>query len=350
MVKLDVHSGGTTCPVYIGQGLLPRAGELLKTHAPAVRRWAVAADESVAARCGGAVLASLRAAGLSADIYPVSAGEAAKTPEAWLTLCERLTADGLHREDGLVSLGGGACGDMVGFAASTLFRGVTLAHLPTTLLAQCDSALGGKTALNLPQGKNLLGTFRQPALVVSDTACLATLPKRQLASGMAEVIKCGCIGDDTLLDAAERTPDDAAWEDVVSRCCRVKAALVEADPYDRRERRLLNFGHTFGHAYEALGGFSAYTHGEAVAAGMVKILRWQIANGYGGAALLTRLEALLPRYGLPTDIPCDDSELRSYLTRDKKSDGAAVTLALAEKPGQGRLVTVPLSSLWEVRV
>ena len=186
--------------------------------------------------------------------------------------------------------------------------------------------------------------------MVSDTACLATLPPRQFASGMAEVIKYGCIADASLLDAAERgvsADDGPALASLAARCCRSKAVLAEQDPYDRGVRHLLNFGHTFGHAYEALGGFETYTHGEAVAAGMIRVLRWQLAHGYGGEALLARLTRLLPRYGLPLDIPCDETALRCWLTRDKKAEGDQVTLALAEKAGQGRLVTVPLASLWE---
>ena len=346
MEQLTVQGNG----VYIGPGALLRAGGLLRQHVPAVSRWAVAADESVAALYGDAALSALHSAGLAAELYLLPAGERAKTPEVWLSLCRRLVSDGFHRGGGIVSLGGGTCGDMAGFAASTLLRGVALAHLPTTLLAQTDSAIGGKTGLDLPEGKNLLGTFCPPALVVSDTACLATLPPRQFASGIAEVIKYGCITDASLLDAAERgisADDGPALAALVARCCRSKAELVAQDPYDRGLRHLLNFGHTFGHAYEALGGFETYTHGEAVAAGMIRVLRWQLAHGYGGEALLDRLTRLLPRYGLPLDIPCDETALRRWLTRDKKAEGDQVTLALAEKAGQGRLVTVPLASLWE---
>ena len=346
MEQLTVQGNG----VYIGPGALLRAGGLLRQHVPAVSRWAVAADESVAALYGDAALSALHSAGLEAELYLLPAGERAKTPEVWLSLCRRLVADGFRRGGGIVSLGGGACGDMAGFAASTLLRGVALAHLPTTLLAQTDSAIGGKTGLDLPEGKNLLGTFCPPALVVSDTACLATLPPRQFASGMAEVIKYGCIADASLLDAAERgvsADDGPALTSLAARCCRSKAVLAEQDPYDRGVRHLLNFGHTFGHAYEALGGYAAYTHGEAVAAGMAQMLRWQIGHGFGGDFLLARLERLLPRYGLPTAIDCDRDALRRLLPRDKKAAGAHITVVVVERPGQGRLEEVPLESLWE---
>ena len=185
MEQLTVQLPSAAYPVYIGRGLLARTGALLREAAPAAR-WAVVADETAAGLYGGAVLDSLRAAGLDAALYPVPAGEHAKTVPVYEELCRRILRDGFDRTCGVVSLGGGACGDLAGFAAATLLRGVALAHLPTTLLAQADSAIGGKTALDLPEGKNQLGAFWQPSLVLSDPACLATLPPRQLSSGMAE--------------------------------------------------------------------------------------------------------------------------------------------------------------------
>ena len=175
MEQLTVQLPSAAYPVYIGRGLLARTGALLREATPAAR-WAVVADETAAGLYGGAVLDSLRAAGLDAALYPVPAGEHAKTVPVYEELCRRILRDGFDRTCGVVSLGGGACGDLAGFAAATLLRGVALAHLPTTLLAQADSAIGGKTALDLPEGKNQLGAFWQPLLVLSDPACLATLP------------------------------------------------------------------------------------------------------------------------------------------------------------------------------
>lgn len=349
MEQLRAQLNGTECTVYVGAGLLGRTGGLLRDALPAVRRWAVAADETVCALYGETVLASLRAAGLAAEVYLLPPGEAAKTPEAWLHLCRAILRDGFDRSCGVVSLGGGGCGDAAGFAAAALLRGVTLAHLPTTLLAQADSALGGKTALDLPEGKNLLGAFHQPSLVVSDTACLATLSPRQFSSGMAEVIKTGCVADSALLDAAERglSPEDTeALTAVIAGCCRAKLRLVRGDVEDRGARRLLNFGHTFGHGYEAAGGFSTYTHGEAVAAGMCRTLRWQAAHGCDGS-LLPRLEKILTKYRLPTALDCDDAVLRRYVQRDKKTAGGRVTLAIVQRAGQGELLSLPLDALWE---
>lgn len=345
MEQLTVSLQTTAYPVYIGRGLLDRAGQLLRGSSSAAR-WAVVADETAAALYGPALRDSLRAAGLTAALYPVPAGESAKTLPVYEDLCRRILRDGFDRTCGVVSLGGGSCGDLAGFAAATLLRGVTLAHVPTTLLAQADSAIGGKTGLDLPEGKNLLGAFWQPSLVLSDTACLATLPPRQLSSGMAEVIKCACIADAPLLDALEE-PSHLDLEKLVAACCRIKARCVAADERDSGPRRLLNFGHTFGHAYEAAGGYRTYTHGEAVAAGMAQMLRWQIAHGLGGDFLLARLERLLAHYGLPAAIDCGGDTLRRYLTQDKKTAGACITVVVVERAGEGRLEEVPLSSLWE---
>lgn len=256
-----------------------------------------------------------------------------------------MLADGFTRADGIVALGGGVAGDLAGFLAGTILRGVPLVQMPTTLLAQVDSSVGGKTGLDLPEGKNLIGCFYQPRLVLADTACLATLPRRQLSSGMAEVIKCGVIGDEEILRHLEAAAKpNLPW--LVARCCRYKAAVVARDERDGGDRRLLNFGHTFGHAYEAAGGYDAYTHGEAVAAGMMQMLRWQVSHGLGGQELLDRLTPLLERWGLPVRLPWDGAA--DYLARDKKRAGDQVTIAVAQRAGAGRLMAVPLASLLEV--
>ena len=255
-----------------------------------------------------------------------------------------LLADGFTRQDGIAALGGGVTGDLAGFIAGTLLRGVALAQLPTSLLAQVDSSVGGKTGLDLPEGKNLIGCFYQPRLVLADTACLVTLPRRQLSSGMAEVIKCGVIGDEAILHHLETAEQpNLPW--LVARCCRYKAAVVSRDERDGGGRRVLNFGHTFGHAYEAAGGYDTRTHGEAVAAGMMHMLRWQVRHGLGGGQLLERLAPLLRRWDLPTRLPWDGAA--DYLARDKKRGGDGITIAVAERAGQGRLLTVPLAALME---
>ena len=316
MRQINVSLGQRSYPILIGPGLLGRAAERLS--ALPVKRWAVVADETAA---------SLYAGSLGLPVYAFPAGEGSKC----LAVYE--------------SLGGGVAGDLAGFLAGTILRGVPLVQMPTTLLAQVDSSVGGKTGLDLPEGKNLIGCFYQPSLVLADTDCLGTLPRRQLSSGMAEVIKCGVIGDEEILRHLETAAKpDLPW--LVERCCRYKAAVVARDERDGGDRRLLNFGHTFGHAYEAAGGYDSYTHGEAVAAGMMQMLRWQVSHGLGGQELLDRLTPLLERWELPVRLPWDGAA--DYLARDKKRAGDQVTIAVAQRAGAGRLLTVPLASLLEV--
>lgn len=340
-VTVPLPQGGY--PVHIQPGALRQTGALL---APlGIDRWAVTADETVAALYGGAVLDSLRSAGLSGQLLTFPAGEAHKTPETWLSLCRQLAQEGFTRSDGLLALGGGVTGDMAGFVAACYQRGMALAQLPTTLLSQVDSAVGGKTAVDLPEGKNLLGAFYQPRLVIADPDCLTTLPRRELRCGMAEVIKYGFIQDAALLDALETdTPD---WAAIIARCLSIKAALVAADERDTGARRLLNFGHTFGHAYEAAGGYGAYTHGEAVAAGMAAMLRWQLRRGDAVSEAYHRLLALLERWGLPAFLPVAAEELADYMKQDKKREGETLYAVLLRSAGNACVEDVPLAALLE---
>ena len=340
-VTVPLPQGGY--PVHIQPGALRQTGALL---APlGIDRWAVTADETVAALYGGAVLDSLRSAGLSGQLLTFPAGEAHKTPETWLSLCRQLAQEGFTRSDGLLALGGGVTGDMAGFVAACYQRGMALAQLPTTLLSQVDSAVGGKTAVDLPEGKNLLGAFYQPRLVIADPDCLTTLPRRELRCGMAEIIKYGFIQDAGLLDALET--DTPNWTAIIARCLTIKAALVAADERDTGARRLLNFGHTFGHAYEAAGGYAACTHGEAVAAGMAAMLRWQLRRGDGVQVAYDRLLALLERWELPCTMPFDTETVSRYLARDKKCAGDTLHAVLLRAIGDAYVEGVPLAALQE---
>ena len=314
METLQVALGRRSYPIHIGGGLLEQAEELLRPLG--VGRWVIVCDDTGAALYGAPL--------------------ARRT--GWPLV--RMSALSVN-----APTGGGVTGDLAGFAAATLLRGVALVQAPTTLLAQVDSAVGGKTGLDLPEGKNLLGCFYQPRMVLADTVCLATLPRRQLACGMAEVIKYGCIADEELLTRLEQQEPD--WPRIIRRCLACKAALVAQDERDEGPRRLLNFGHTFGHAMEALGG-GRYTHGECVAAGMMEMLRWQTAHGSDQTAMLARLGALLERYDLPRkldDLP--EAAWRQYLLRDKKRSGGEMTIAVLERPGHGVLWSVTPEELLE---
>lgn len=328
-------------PVHIAAGLLEKTGE--KVSSLSCRRWAVIADETVAALFGEKVLDSLRAAGLDGELLTFPAGERSKTPETWLALCRELAQRDFTHQDGVLALGGGVTGDMAGFAAACYQRGMPLVQLPTTLLAQVDSAVGGKTALDLSEGKNLLGAFYQPRMVLVDTDCLATLPPREYRSGVAEVIKYGMIRDADILTELESAKPD--WAALTGRCLQVKAALVAEDERDAGARRLLNFGHTFGHTYEAAGGYKTCTHGEAVAAGMAEMLRWQLRRGDDVVAAYDRLTALLERYDLPTHMDCAPEVLRRHMAQDKKREGAALHAVLLRGIGDAYVETVPFSVL-----
>ena len=329
--------------VVIEPGLLTRLGTMA-AELGLGRRAAVISDDAVFALYGAAAEKALTDAGFQVDHFLFPHGEQQKTLSTYGQVLNFLCGRRFTRSDFLVALGGGVVGDLAGFAAATVLRGVDFVQIPTTLLAQVDSSVGGKTGLDLPEGKNLIGCFYQPSLVLADTDCLETLPRRQLSSGMAEVIKCGVIGDEEILRHLEAAAEpELPW--LVERCCRYKAAVVARDERDGGDRRLLNFGHTFGHAYEAAGGYDSYTHGEAVAAGMMQMLRWQVSHGLGGQELLDRLTPLLERWELPVRLPWDGAA--DYLARDKKRAGDQVTIAVAQRAGAGRLMAVPLASLLE---
>lgn len=341
-MTLTVSLSENSYPVHIRRGLLSHAGESLASLG--IRRWAVVSEETVAPLYGGAVVESLKKAGLSGELVTFSAGESCKTPETWLHLCRQLARRGFSRADGIAALGGGVTGDLAGFVAACYQRGLPLAQLPTTLLAQVDSAVGGKTAVDLPEGKNLLGAFYQPRMVLVDPDCLATLPERELRCGVAEVIKYGFLGDAALLDMLEAdTPD---WATIIQRCLCLKAALVAADERDTGSRRLLNFGHTIGHACETAMGYTL-THGEAVAIGMAATLRWQLHRGDDVRPAYDRLLSLLRRWRLPEELPGKPTMLAEYMSKDKKREGEILHMALLRDLGDACVEDVPLKALLE---
>jgi len=249
----------------------------------------------------------------------------------------------------LVALGGGVVGDLTGFAAAVLLRGVPVVQVPTTLLAQVDAAIGGKTAVDHPVGKNLIGAFHQPCLVLADVGVLGTLPRRELLAGLAEVVKYGVIGDATLFASLEADParvltiDPTALVPMVAACVRQKAAVVAADEREERgDRAVLNFGHTVGHALETVTGYGRLLHGEAVAVGMVAAARVSHALGACDAATVDRIRALLGRLGLPAELPSDvaKSALGAAMQADKKSTGGQIRFVAVERVGRVKLVSL----------
>ena len=287
-------------------------GALLASHLRG-RHALIVSDSQVAPLYAQRVQAALAAARPDAKIalHVFEAGEASKTLANFSGVIDALAALGATRDACIYALGGGVVGDLAGFAAACWMRGIDVVQLPTTLLAMVDSSVGGKTAVDIAQGKNLVGAFHPPCAVIADTAALRTLPPRELRAGFAEVIKYGAIVDAPFLDWLDADADgllagdDAVLAEAIARSCAHKAAIVERDPFERGERARLNFGHTFGHAIETEQGYGGLNHGEAVAVGMVLAARLSTLLGLADAADGERLRALLARFGLPTTLPPD---------------------------------------------
>ena len=349
MKQLTVELPGREYDILIGTGLLEQCGARIRAVTRA-ERLAVVTDSNVGPLYLKMVMDSLLRAGFTAFSVTFPAGEASKNIRTLNNLYEGFADGGLTRGDGVVALGGGVTGDMAGFAAATMFRGVDFIQIPTTLLAQVDSSVGGKTAIDLPQGKNLVGAFYQPKLVLADTGCFATLPNRVLCDGMAEVIKYGMIADAPFFDFLERLDGIQAaaahWEEIVYTCCDIKRAVVAEDERDTGRRGILNFGHTLGHAYEKAYHYETYTHGEAVAAGMVKMLELERRKGRPVAALQARLERVLKAFQLPIEIPCTMEDYRAAVGLDKKAQGRCIGVIEVVQPGQAEIVPMEKEALF----
>jgi 3-dehydroquinate synthase len=322
-VRVDVPT--RAYDVTVGTGLLERAG----SHLPELRgaeRAFVVADAAVAERYLPALERGLSACGLGSVHLGVPEGEEAKSLPTMAAVQRQLATQEAHRDDVVVALGGGAVGDLAGFVAATYMRGVPFVQVPTTLTAQVDAAIGGKAAVNLPEGKNLVGAFHQPVAVLADVSTLRTLADRDFRSGLAEVAKYGLTLDLGLLERLERDPgsllarDPGVLEDVVARCVRAKAGVVAVDERDAGTRLVLNYGHTLGHALERLDAFAGRTHGEAISIGMMFAAR--LSAALGNADLVARHARLLTSLGLETGGPLPPAdEVIAAMRMDKKYRG-----------------------------
>ena len=329
--------------VTIGRGLLDTVGR------QAAGQWkgrsaAVVSDSTVAPLYLNRVKDSLERAGFRVHSFVFPAGEDQKNGGTYLKLLEFLAARRLTRADGLIALGGGVVGDLAGFAAATFLRGSGFLQLPTTLLAAVDSSVGGKTAIDLTNGKNLAGAFYQPQAVLCDLDTLDTLPAEVFADGCAEVIKYGMIGDPALLARLETVDFRADPEELVARCVAQKRDLVEQDEFDTGARQLLNLGHTLGHGVEACSGYTV-SHGRAVAIGMTLVTRAAVAFGRCPAEVLPRLRRLLERYGLPDATAYSAQALYEKTLSDKKRSGDTISLVVPIAWGASQLVRIPVSEL-----
>lgn len=328
LTRLDVTYPGGSYVVHVGYDLLPDWRALSGLSAPTV----AIADAAVAERYADRLPDLL-------GVVRIPPGEQHKTLATLARVYGELVALGLDRSGAILALGGGVTTDLAGFAAATYMRGVRLIQCPTTLLGMVDAALGGKTGVDLPEGKNLVGAFKQPEAVIADLETLHSLPAVEFAAGMAEVIKHGLIGDPVLFEALERQPATPALPPaqlaaLVRRAIDVKRLLVQADPFERGARALLNLGHTFGHAVEQVSGY-AVRHGEAVAMGLATAARVSAALGHCPAELPLRVERVLRAHGLPTAIPAElpIAALWAAMQRDKKATRGAIRFILLRGVG-----------------
>ena len=344
--EVMVELGDRSYPVVIGSGVLASVGERLAALGHA-GRCAVLTSERVGALYREAVVAALVAAGFAPVVVEIPDGEEHKSL-AWLALLyDRFLEAGIERGTPLVALGGGVIGDLGGFAGATLLRGLPVVQVPTTLLAQVDAAIGGKTAVNHAQGKNLIGVFHQPRCVLADVDVLSTLPRRELLAGLSEVIKYGIIGDASLFEAVERQLDALLDLDrelltwVIATSVRQKADVVSRDERELTGlRATLNYGHTVGHAVEMLTDYRRFLHGEAVAIGMVAAARVSHALGECDAKTVERIRTLLARGGLPTDLPADldRAALALAMRGDKKTRAGRIRFVALQAIGRVKLV------------
>ena len=340
---MRVELGSRSYEIHIGNDWLPQLMPWLD-FIPRTSAMMIITDANVAEIAGGRMLELIRSNGFKVELAAFPGGEDHKNLATIGALTERMAEIGLDRHSTVIALGGGIPGDVAGFAASVYMRGIRYIQVPTTLLAQVDSSVGGKTGVNLPQGKNLVGTFHQPSLVFIDVSFIKTLPEREYLTGLAEVIKYGIIWDSSFFGFLEQNQtaigsrDPECLQQMVHRCCAIKADIVAQDETEGGIRALLNLGHTFGHALEALTGYRRYNHGEAVAIGIVLGARLAAESGRLSPGDHDRIKSLIFSLGLPTTyerLASDD--IITQMRRDKKSVGGRLQLVLPTRIGSSQL-------------
>ena len=352
--QVDIHlSDGRSYPIYIGQNLWcsPDVWQQLPKASLAL----VVSNTVVAPLFADALMKAIASKYERVELLELPDGESFKTWDTLNTIFDKLLGSGADRKTVLFALGGGVVGDITGFAAACYMRGVPFVQVPTTLLSQVDSSVGGKTAVNHPLGKNMIGAFYQPHQVVCDLGALQSLPDRELSAGLAEVIKYGPIADESFLDWLElnldllMAKDPKALATAVKRSCEIKAWVVGQDEKESGLRAILNFGHTFGHAIESGLGFGVWLHGEAVGCGMVMACELSYKMGWMDQATVDRMRRLIAKAGLPVVAP--DLGVETYLehmSHDKKAVGGEIQFVLIERLGQATLCKVDLSLVKEV--
>jgi 3-dehydroquinate synthase len=338
--EVSVDVGTHQYTIYIAPGSLTHIGQRLSALGE-ITGALVVTNPIIRQNYGELLTDCLVAAGYTVECIELPPGEATKSMEWAMRLYDHAIAMGLDRKSCIIALGGGVIGDLAGFVAATYMRGVPFVQVPTTLLAQVDSSVGGKVAINHPQGKNLIGAFYQPNMVLIDPLTLNTLPQREWLSGMAEVIKYGIIADTDFFDVlsqenvASLSRNSAKIGEIIKRSCEIKAAVVNADEKETGLRMILNFGHTIGHALESATGYTRYTHGEAVAIGMVGAAMLARDSGWLDTAKVECIRSLIQQYQLPVHFNgIDINTIVSHLYHDKKKEGGAIRWVLPRSIGQ----------------
>ncbi|MGL5207504.1 MAG: 3-dehydroquinate synthase [Acidaminococcaceae bacterium] len=348
MDEVKVNLGKRSYDIKIARGLLDKIGSEVRCLSKA-DKVAVITDANVDALYGEALQSALEAEGFYVCRIVMEPGEKSKNLETLGQVYAKMAAFGMTRSDLVITFGGGVPGDLGGFAAATFLRGIDFIQVPTSLLAQIDSSVGGKVAIDLPAGKNLVGSFYQPLAVFIDPELLSSLPQRYLHDGLAEAIKYGCIRSSSLFDKLQKIENDEKLlfdiESIIKECCAIKARIVEMDEFDTGERMLLNFGHTIGHAVEKYYNYDTYTHGEGVGIGMLALTEQTEKLGItekGSAALIRKI---LEQYGLPTEAVMAKDEVLQTIALDKKKAAGFITLVVLEKIGEARLLKIPCEEL-----
>ncbi|WP_313510743.1 3-dehydroquinate synthase [Enterococcus sp.] len=346
---LHINLNDQSYDIIIESGAFKEVGSWI-SHLWQPQKVAVITDSHVAPLYGEALMSALKTFGFDATLLEVPAGERSKSLLQATALYDQLATFGMTRSDGIIALGGGVIGDLAGFVASTYMRGIHFLQIPTSLLAQVDSSIGGKTAVNTDSAKNLVGTFSQPEGVLIDPALLSTLPIQRVREGIAEIIKSAAIADpvlwQTLADLKDEEDLLAHATAVITETLKVKQHVVEEDPFDHGSRLTLNFGHTIGHGLEKLAGFGGLSHGEGVAIGMVMITRHAEKIGLSPKGTTEQLIEMIGKFNLPIEAPeVAQSKLFEAISHDKKARGSHLKIILLEEIGKANIVTIPTEKI-----
>ncbi len=337
----------TSYKVYVGSGNLNNCGEIISSVRQ-FKRAVIVTDDIVSGLYSETVKNSLKNSGISVDVFVFKNGEESKSHTVLTEIYNFLTEKGVTRTDLIVALGGGVVGDITGYAAATYLRGIDVVHIPTTLLSQTDSSIGGKTAVNIAAGKNLVGAFKQPLCVISDTDTISTLSEEIYADGMSEIIKYGMIKSKELFDILSAGFDLEKTEDIIARCINIKKQVVEQDEFDKGERMLLNFGHTLGHSIEKHYNFTGISHGRAVSIGMMIMSEFCEKSGLSAAGTTNLLKECLEKYNLPTKIDVPISKLIKACLNDKKMESDKINIIICSEIGKSRILKLSIPEFYKL--